>query len=88
MAKIKTQKLKKKEKQQAKTQENDEVMLPATRSSDDPIPNKVSTTLSQFHPKCESKQKKNIFFLLFFFPEKLGKQTTCFSICCPWYKSS
>lgn len=41
MAKIKTQKKKKVQKQEKP--ENEEVALPSTRKSDDPIPNKVFT---------------------------------------------
>lgn len=41
MAKIKAQK--KKKVQKPEKQENEEVPLPSTRSSDDPIPNKVHT---------------------------------------------
>lgn len=45
MAKIKSQKRKKE--QQPKKQEDEIVVLPSTRSSDDPIPNKVSSI--EFH---------------------------------------
>lgn len=43
MAKIKAQK--KKKVQQKEKPENEEVTLPSTRQSDDPIPNKVSKNI-------------------------------------------
>lgn len=77
--------LKKRKQQPISKPENEEIALPSTRSSDDPIPNKVRFASLIYSSEYLHYYNRNFHGN---FPAKLDKQTASFGVGCTWDQSS